>query len=312
MTEAIDNHGATRTFASRAGISALNLLVPGLGLLRLGNWRAALFFLFVGFPALALVTFGMGHFLITSYRRALLALLSLLSLSLAFYVGPIVLSWRRSRFRLPTRGWSRWYALAAVAILVLTLWNFAVPVMHQFYKPFYAPSESMAPTIAKRDRFIADMQWRGPLKRGRIVLFEGSYGIRVSRIVGIPGDRVAIRAGVPILNGEAAVQTGHGTTVFSGYEGARAAAVFIERLPGEVSTHRTLNMGESELDEMPQVVVPANHFFVLGDNRDRSADSRVPPAFGGVGMVPINSIIGRPLYIHWSSDHAKVGNRLDG
>jgi len=50
---------------------------------------------------------------------------------------------------------------------------------------------------------------------------------------------------------------------------------------------------------------------VLGDNRDSSADSRVPIWLGGVGMVPLSAIMGRPMYIHWSSNRSKIGKRLD-
>ena len=68
----------------RAGLTALNLIAPGLGIARLGNWRLAAPFLLAPFVLIALVTFGMGHFPITSYDGALFALLLLLGL-LAVY-----------------------------------------------------------------------------------------------------------------------------------------------------------------------------------------------------------------------------------
>jgi signal peptidase I len=292
-------------------VTALNLIAPGLGLGRLGKWRIAVPFLVAPFAMIPLVAVGMGHLPITNYERALFAVIVLLCLFAAVYVIPAVVTWRDSRFYSPTHGWSRWYGLATIAIAACALSQLGPRLMHHFYKPFYAPSESMAPTIAKGDKFIADMRWRGPFRRGQIVLFKGPDNVRVSRIVALPGDRLAIRAGVPIVNGDAAVQSPHGRTTFLGYDGSHSAAMLIERFPGQTSPHRVLDMGPSEFDEMHEVVVPAGHLFVLGDNRDNSADSRVPAELGGVGMVPFGAVVGRPMYIHWSSDHSKIGTRLD-
>jgi signal peptidase I len=301
-----------RTNLARVGVAALNFITPGLGLARLGDWRLAVPILLAPFALILVITVGMGHFPITSYGRAVFALLAVFGLLAKLYIVPTVLTWRGSLLRSPANGWSRWYGLTIIAVTVLSLSQLAPPLMHRFYKPFYAPSESMAPTIGKGDKFIADMRWRGPLKRGEIIVYKGPVEVRVSRIAAIPGDRIAMRGGVPILNGNAAVQSGVGRTTFMGFDGSHSAAMLAERLPGETSTHRVLDTGLSEFDDMREVVVPADTFFVLGDNRDNSADSRVPLELGGVGMVPFRAIIGRPMYIHWSSDHSKVGMRLDG
>jgi len=296
---------------ARVGITALNLIVPGLGIARLGNWRLAASFFVAPFVLIALVTFAMGHFPINSYAGAVFALLVLLGLLAALYLVPAVLTWRGSRFSSPAHGWSRWYGLTAIALVVLVLSHLAPPLMHRFYKPFYAPSEGMAPTIGKGDKFIADMRWRGPFRRGEIVIFKGPYGVRISRVAAVSGDRIEMRGGLPIVNGIAAVQSPDGHTTFMGYDGSHSAAMLTERLPGETSTHRVLDTGPSEFDEMREVIVPANSLFLLGDNRDSSADSRVPAELGGVGTVPVSAVIGRPMYIHWSNDRSRVGVRLD-
>ena len=49
---------------------------------------------------------------------------------------------------------------------------------------------------------------------------------------------------------------------------------------------------------------------MLGDNRDRAADSRVPPEMFGVGMVPMAAIIGRPIRVYWSNDRDRIGTRF--
>lgn len=301
-----------RSRGARAGIAALNLISPGLGLLRIGHWRSGVLFLLAPFLLGALLIFAIGHFPITSYGRAVLALAAVVVLAAALYVVSAVTTWRDSNFRLPAHRWSRWYGLTAIVIVTQLLLQLALPFGHQFYKPFYAPSESMAPTIAKGDKFIADMGWRGPVRRGEIIIYKGSDGTgRVKRVAAVAGDRISMHGGVPVLNGKPVLQSPQGTQGFIGYDGSHSVTVLTERLPGEMSTHRVFNIGPSEFDDMQEVVVPAGHVFVLGDNRDGSADSRVPIDIGGVGMVPLAAIIGRPMYIHWSSDRSKIGTRLD-
>ena len=58
----------------------------------------------------------------------------------------------------------------------------------------------------------------------------------------------------------------------------------------------------SEADDFPPTRVPAGHVFQVGDNRDDSLDSRFPAAEGGVGMVPIENLIGRATVTFWSTD----------
>lgn len=311
MDEASYGREDRRGYLARGGITALNLIVPGLGLLRVGEWRAGALLLIAPFILILLVGLGMGCLPITSFGHAVLALAAVTASVAALYATSTILTWRRSRLRSPLQRWFRWYWLIAVAIAVLVPLNLMAPLMHRLYKPFYAPSESMAPTIGKGDKFIADMRWRGPYRRGQIIIFKGPSNIRVSRIVAIPGDRVAMRDGVPIVNGKSAVQLPGGRMNILGYDGQRSVMMLTERLPGEASTHQVLDMGAFNLDEMAEIKIPANRLFVLGDNRDRSADSRVSPEASGVGMVSMNSVIGRPMYIHWSDDRQKIGMRLD-
>jgi signal peptidase I len=60
--------------------------------------------------------------------------------------------------------------------------------------------------------------------------------------------------------------------------------------------------GTSSTDDTPEIVVPADHVFVMGDNRDNSADSRIPVAEGGVGLLPVSDLIGRVESIVGSFD----------
>jgi signal peptidase I len=76
---------------------------------------------------------------------------------------------------------------------------------------------------------------------------------------------------------------------------------FTEALPGGVS-HSILNIEDgSRGDNTPEFVVPEDHVFVMGDNRDNSVDSRFPQSIGGVGFVPFENLLGRADRVIFSS-----------
>jgi signal peptidase I len=112
----------------------------------------------------------------------------------------------------------------------------------------------------------------------------------VKRVIGLPGDRIEMRSGRLWINGEITALKQDGPALTD--EGLPATR-YIETLPGG-RTHSILKMsGYNMLDDTPEVVVLAGHIFVMGDNRDNSADSRISGARGGVGLLPIDNLIGR-------------------
>jgi signal peptidase I len=87
-----------------------------------------------------------------------------------------------------------------------------------------------------------------------------------------------------------------------------SAARFIETLPGN-REHTILKLSSfGALDNMDEMMVPPGHLFVMGDNRDNSADSRVPVRAGGVGLLPVEDLVGRVDAVVGSWDLA-VKNR---
>lgn len=108
----------------------------------------------------------------------------------------------------------------------------------------------------------------------------------VKRIIGLPGERVQILAGVPHINGVPLAQEHVG----AGGEGGLARIVR-ETLPNGVA-YETLDSGATDLDNTRVYLVPEGAYFVIGDNRDQSADSRVP----WFGFVPFDNLIGRVDY----------------
>jgi signal peptidase I len=185
-------------------------------------------------------------------------------------------------------------------------------------EPFYVPSASMEPTLLIGDALLATKYPYGystasmPIhisfpetsrvfgelpKRGDVVVFRwpgDRSQVWVKRVIGLPGDRIALRDGRVWINGQAVKLKPDGIGQAENDNGSSEPAQrYVETLPGGVS-HVIFKINDNgRLDNTAEVTVPAGHLFVMGDNRDNSADSRVPVREGGVGLLPTDDLVGR-------------------
>ncbi|WP_051329907.1 signal peptidase I [Niveispirillum irakense] len=211
-----------------------------------------------------------------------------------------------------SRLWKEWVLPAGLYGLAILCFNTVA------WAGFHVPSESMLPTLTVGDQFYAAKYAYGwsrfstplvPLpvtgapglagrlggkmpERSDIVVFRSPQDSAdvVKRVVGLPGDRVQVRAGRLFINGQIVPRVQTRRYTYKDDQGrSQQVTEYRESLPGH-APHLILERSDTELaDNTPEYQVPPDHIFVMGDNRDNSADSR----FASMGMIPVERLLGR-------------------
>ena len=171
------------------------------------------------------------------------------------------------------------------------------------------PTGSMKPTIEEGDRVVVNKlaydlkipfttievaKWSDPKRGDIVVLFSPEDGVRlVKRVVALPGDRIEMRDEQLFVNGQAAHWTALGTAD-DPYQGP--VAIFEESLIGKTHKVMVTPNNHSERATFEPRIVPPGYYFVMGDNRDNSNDSRF------IGLIERQRIVGRATAVAFSFD----------
>lgn len=205
-----------------------------------------------------------------------------------------------------------------VSVIVQAL-LLALIIRSLLFQPFSIPSGSMRPTLLEGDYLFVSKYaygysryslpfgldlfsgriWGTEPKRGDVVVFKLPSDTNIDyikRVIGLPGDRVQMRGGVLYINDVAVKRERVGTIDNPDVtEVNRPVEVYRETLPNGV-TYDTLDLAPNSIGDDTRVFeAPAGHYFMMGDNRDNSLDSRF-----GVGYVPFENLVGRANIIFFS------------
>src|SRR5262249_42904592 len=119
----------------------------------------------------------------------------------------------------------------------------------------------------------------------------------IKRLIGLPGDKVQVLHGILLVNGKPVGKAPAGATVDPDVP-SREVIAFSETLPGPRGSHTILQEATERPGETtPVFEVPRGQYFFMGDNRDKSFDSRWPTEIGGVGYVPAENLEGHAQLI---------------
>lgn len=200
------------------------------------------------------------------------------------------------------------YAIV-IAILIRTF----------LFEPFKIPSGSMYPTLHVGDYLfvskytygyskhsmpfslpvISGRIWADTPERGDVVVFKYPQDNRtdfIKRVIGLPGDKIKMENGRLYINGKMIEREQIDDFVIRDKRGnADRYRQYVETLPNGLK-HNILEISDNEIaDNMVEIEVPQGNYFVMGDNRDRSDDSRI-----NVGFVPFENLVGKARFLFFS------------
>lgn len=178
------------------------------------------------------------------------------------------------------------YSILIDLVETLVIAGAVFVVIYAFlFRPFQVNGQSMYPNYHNGEYILTNLITLrlGDIQRGEVVVFQSPVDEEkdfIKRVIGVPGDEVTIKAGLVLVNGINLDEMGY--------------------LPPDYKT-----FGGSFLPEGSSVIVPEDNYFVLGDNRSQSSDSRE------WGFVPKDKIKGKSFLVYWPLNSFKLVDHAD-
>lgn len=253
----------------------LSLFCPGLGHMYIGQLRKGIILVTIGALYIHLLSLGlMGK----TFNSMATYLILAITYMLYIIADSVITAFRRQEYTLKPYNRRLFYAIFVIVSICLSVVNTSVAKKYGELEAFKIPSGSMMPTLLPGDHLITDRQYTRNAKpqRGDVIVFRYPPDPRknfIKRVIAAEGDTVEIVDKRVRLNG-----------------------ALIDEPYALHTDHAVLGLAEGRRDNIPPLTVPEGKYFVLGDNRDDSHDSRY------WGFVDSKDIKAKALYIYWSWD----------
>lgn len=210
---------------------------------------------------------------------------------------------------------ARVFGYLAMAMILL------FSVLRIWWAPFFITTDSMKPTLLVGDAVIARLDGKAEL--GQVIVVRVQDQMVVQRVIGLPGDRVAVTAGQVTINGAPLLQFPNGRfdevmgpqgpdqvrpRCENGVvgEGAICSASKLREVWPDGRSYQILNIETGFADDFAPATVPADTVFLMGDNRDTAIDSRYDPRVMGLGFVRFADVVGPATRILGSSEGSSL------
>lgn len=280
-----------RFFKSRKPFAAFIIAIicsPVGGMLYLGKgWRAVFYFL-------AFNLFGAAAFIAWLDGDTSLSLINILRLAAwpLTLIGALhcLLLARKGNMNI-SKWFARWYFVILLSLIAPICLGLTVRTF--FIRAFTIPSSSMEPSLNRGDYFIVqEYNFKNRLKRGDIIAFKHQSGgtklYFVKRIIGMAGDKLSYHDGNFTVNGVPLIRNQSHDDIYN-------------EVSRDGISYEILNEHNSALPDK-DYIVPANSYFVVGDNRHNSLDSR----FDSFGSIPAGEITGKVIFNLYKNPAGKL------